>query len=30
MTEVVKDTQEKSFLSAITESVEADDYCYAA
>jgi hypothetical protein len=28
--EVVKDPQEKSFLSAITECVEADDYCYAA
>jgi hypothetical protein len=30
MTEVVKDAQEKSFLSALTECVEADDYCFAA
>lgn len=30
VTEIVKDAQEKSFLSAITECVEADDYSLAA
>ena len=30
VTEIVKDAQEKSFLEATTECVEADDYCYAA
>ena len=30
MVEVVRDPQEKSFLEAISECVEADDYCYAA
>ena len=28
--EVVKDAQAKSFLSATTECVEADDYCLVA
>jgi len=30
MTEVVSDSQEQSFLSALTECVEADDYYIAA
>ncbi|HWI40327.1 MAG TPA: hypothetical protein VNX25_02425 [Verrucomicrobiae bacterium] len=30
MTEVVKDSQEKSFLEATSECVEGDDYSYAA
>jgi hypothetical protein len=30
MTEIVKDPQEKSFLEALSESVEADDYGFAA
>lgn len=30
MAEVVKDTQEKSFLEAISECVEGDDYGVAA
>ena len=31
MTEIVRDTQEKSFLSAVCECVEGDDYyCLAA
>ncbi len=30
MTEIVRDPQEKSFLSALTECVEGDDYCLAA
>ena len=30
LTEVVRDTQQSSFLEAITECVEGDDYCYAA
>lgn len=30
LTEVVKDTQQASFLEALTECVEADDYCFAA
>jgi len=30
MVEMVRDPQEKSFLEAISECVEADDYCYAA
>jgi uncharacterized Zn finger protein len=29
-TEVVRDPQEKSFLSALSECVEGDDYCLAA
>ncbi|MCD6526873.1 MAG: hypothetical protein J7K75_07790 [Desulfuromonas sp.] len=29
MTEVVKDTQACSFLEAVSECVEADDYSYA-
>lgn len=29
MTEVVKDSQKNSFLEALTESVEGDDYAYA-
>ncbi|MBE0501169.1 MAG: hypothetical protein IBX47_06985 [Desulfuromonadales bacterium] len=29
MTEVVKDSQRYSFLEAVTEAVEADDYAYA-
>lgn len=28
--EMVRDPQEASFLSAITETVEGDDYCYVA
>ncbi len=28
--EMVRDTQEHSFLSAVSECVEADDYCLAA
>ena len=30
LTEVIKDTQQASFLEALTETVEGDDYCYAA
>lgn len=30
VTEVVRDAQEKSFLSAVTECVESDDYSFAA
>ena len=30
VTEVVKDSQEQSFLSATSECVEADDYSFAA
>ncbi len=30
VSEVVMDAQEKSFLSALSECVEADDYCFAA
>lgn len=30
LTEVIKDTQQASFLEALTECVEGDDYCYAA
>ena len=30
LTEVVNDTQQASFLEAITECVEGDDYCFAA
>jgi len=30
LTEIVRDTQENSFLSAISECVECDDYCMAA
>ena len=30
LTEVVSDPLEKSFLSAMSESVEGDDYCWAA
>ena len=30
LTEIVKDTQEKSFLSATSECVEGDDYSQAA
>jgi hypothetical protein len=30
MTEIVKDPQEKSFLEATSECVEADDYSFAA
>jgi hypothetical protein len=30
LTEVVRDTQQASFLEAITECVECDDYCFAA
>lgn len=30
VTEIVKDAQEKSFLEATTECVEADDYSFAA
>lgn len=30
LTEIVTDTQQASFLEALTESVEGDDYCYAA
>jgi transcription elongation factor Elf1 len=29
LSEVVKDTQEHSFLAGITECVEGDDYCLA-
>jgi len=29
LTEVVKDTQEHSFLAGITECVEGDDYCWS-
>jgi hypothetical protein len=29
LTEVVEDTQEHSFLGAVTECVEGDDYCLA-
>lgn len=29
MTEIVTDTQESSFLEAISEAVEGDDYSYA-
>ena len=29
MTEVVKDSQKNSFLEALTECVEGDDYAYA-
>ena len=29
LTEVVKDTQEHSFLAGVTECVEGDDYCLA-
>ncbi|MGW8313148.1 MAG: hypothetical protein ACWGOL_07955 [Desulfuromonadales bacterium] len=28
--EVVRDTQQASFLEALTECVECDDYCFAA
>ncbi|MEJ2469746.1 MAG: hypothetical protein P8Y91_03945 [Desulfuromonadales bacterium] len=28
--EIVRDVQECSFLEAVTECVEADDYCFAA
>ena len=30
LTEVIRDTQQSSFLEALTECVEGDDYCYAA
>lgn len=30
LTEVIKDTQEHSFLAAVTECVEGDDYCLAS
>jgi transposase-like protein len=30
LTEVVNDTQQESFLEALTECVESDDYCFAA
>lgn len=30
ITEIVKDSQEKSFLSALSECVEADEYSLAA
>ncbi len=30
LTEIVKDAQAKSFLSALSECVEGDDYSYAA
>ncbi len=30
LTEVVKDTQQASFLEALTECVEGDDYSFAA
>lgn len=30
LAEVVKDPQEKSFLSALSSTVEADDYCWVA
>ncbi len=30
MMEVVRDAQDKSFLGAITECVEGDDYCLVA
>ncbi len=30
LTEVVSDTQKASFLEALTECVEGDDYCCAA
>ena len=30
LAEVVKDPQAKSFLSAISETVEGDDYCWVA
>ena len=30
LTEVVHDAQQSSFLEALTECVEADDYCFAA
>lgn len=30
LTEVIRDTQQASFLEALTECVEGDDYCYAA
>lgn len=30
VTEIVRDTQEHSFLSAVSECVECDDYCLAA
>lgn len=29
-TDLVKDTQQASFLEALTECVEGDDYCFAA
>lgn len=29
LTEVVKDSQEHSFLQGVTECVEGDDYCWA-
>lgn len=29
-TEVIRDTQQASFLEALTECVEGDDYCFAA
>lgn len=30
LTEVVRDTQQASFLEALTETVDGDDYYYAA
>ena len=30
LTEVIEDTQEASFLEALTECVEGDDYCLAS
>ncbi len=30
LSEVIKDTQQASFLEALTECVEGDDYCFAA
>lgn len=30
LAEVVRDTQQASFLEALTECVEGDDYCFAA
>lgn len=28
--EIIRDTQEASFLEGVTETVESDDYCWAA
>ena len=30
LTEIVNDAQQSSFLEALTECVESDDYCFAA